>query len=72
MRIKMKTYTLKNGRKVYIKPTIRTPWKGGSKGLPYSTKPYTIRYVEDDSLAIDGTFCCVATAKESIEFYNKD
>ena len=68
----MKTYNLKNGRQVYIKPTIRTPWKGGSQGLPYSTKPYTIRYVEDDSLAIDGIFCCVATAKKSIESYNKE
>lgn len=65
-----KTYDF-NGRKVYIRPTMRTPWKGGSKGLPYPTKPYTVRYIDDDSLAIQGMFCCVATAKESIMFNNK-
>lgn len=68
----MKIYDLK-GRKVYIQPTIKTPYFHGytKYGTPYRSKPYRVRYVEDDSLAINGEFCSVATAKESINFYNK-
>lgn len=69
----MKTYNLK-GREVYIQATERSPinWRNGcGTGLPYKSAPYFVRYVDTNEIAIDGRFCCVATAKESIENANK-
>lgn len=67
----MKTYNLL-GRQVYIEPTVRYPYKNtGGNMLPYKSKPYRVKYVDDNSLAIDGIFCSVATAEESIETRNK-
>ena len=71
---KAKTYDF-CGRKVYIEPTVRQPlnWRtnGRGTGFPYKTAPYRVKYMDDDTLAIDGIFCCVATAKESIEYHNQ-
>lgn len=67
----MKTYNLL-GRKVYIESTVRTPFKNTAGNmLPYKTKPYRIKYADNNKIAINGDFCSVATAKESIEFHNK-
>lgn len=67
----MKTYNLL-GREVYIEPTIRYPYKNtGGNMLPYKSKPYRVKYVDDNSLAIDGEYCVVALAKEAIERRNK-
>jgi hypothetical protein len=67
----MKTYNLL-GRKVYIEPTIKHPYKNtGGNMLPYKSKPYFVKYMDDNSLAIDGRFYSVNDAKESIEFRNK-
>lgn len=71
---RVKTYDF-CGRKVYIEPTVRSPanWRnnGRGTGFPYRTAPYRVKYVDDNTLAIDGIFAYVSYAKEAIERYNK-
>lgn len=67
----MKKYNLL-GREVYIEPTTHSPVRESSRyNLSYKGKPYFVKYVDTGELAIDGIFCSVATARESIEFQNK-
>lgn len=71
---RVKTYDF-CGRKVYIAATIREPlnWRsnGRGSGFPYRTAPYRVKYVDDDTLAIDAIYAYASYAKESIEYGNK-